>query len=76
MKTFIGVCVGLFVLLSACGGKVLEADCSYMGEGSTFCRVPGDNRSEGGYCCPSNYPYCGTPNTNCPVGKCCNAPPQ
>lgn len=76
MKVLIATCVSLFVLLSACGGREMVADCSYMGQGSTYCRAPDDTRSEGGYCCPSSHPYCGTPNTNCPVGDCCNAPPQ
>lgn len=74
MKAFLLTCMCLVAVASACGGDKLVPDCSYMGEGATFCRSPDDHRDEGGYCCPGNHPYCGTPNTNCPVNSCCSEP--
>lgn len=66
---------GLVVLLCAnCGGRVMQADCSYLGTGSNYCAWEIDNRVAE-LCCPSTHPYCGREGTNCPVGKCCNAQP-
>lgn len=52
----------------ACGGKVAVADC----HGDVLCT----GGPAGDYCCPSSNPYCGEPNTNCPVGDCCTNPPR
>lgn len=74
MKTFLLTGFILFVLLSACGGRMLVPDC----HGDTYCyweEVPAGKQHEA--CCPSaSYPYCGKADTNCPVGDCCNAPPM
>jgi len=66
--TMVAVCVD-------CGGREMEADCSYMGAGSNYCRWQYDDRVAE-LCCPPTYPYCGVEGTNCPKGKCCNERPR
>ena len=63
--------VGL-VVVGACGGKELTADC----HGDTYCHwdeVPAGHLNE--LCCPRTYPYCGEKGTSCPPGFCCNVKP-
>lgn len=66
---------GLLSLMCAnCGGHADVADCRVFGPDSTYCHWPLSGR-DAGICCPGSHPYCGRDGTNCPAGKCCNAPP-
>lgn len=59
----------------ACGGSVINP-IGTCNDGGTYCATLAQEEMRGGICCPIEYPYCGVEDTNCPVGKCCNNPPN
>lgn len=61
----------LFGLFAACGGGKYVPDC----RGGVYCRWDLEEGPKE-LCCPTDYPYCGAPRTDCPPGKCCNAQPR
>jgi len=76
MKTFLLTGALLFVALSAWGGGMMVPDC---GDSGAYCHWDESQLSSGEkseVCCPWDHQYCGKPHTDCPVGKCCNAPPR
>jgi hypothetical protein len=66
---------GLVVMCVHCGGRTTQADCSAQSKGSTYCGWETDDYKWVEVCCPPSHPYCGHRASNCPIGKCCNAPP-
>lgn len=73
MKTFLLTSLFVGLVVSACGGGTLTADC----KSDTYCHwseVPTGKHTE--LCCPADYPYCGAEGTDCPVGDCCGTKPK
>lgn len=73
--TLLLTCITLVVMCANCGGRMTQADCSYMGKGANYCGWETDDYKWQEQCCPPAYPYCGKRGTNCPIGKCCNTQP-
>jgi hypothetical protein len=63
------------LLVLACGGRVEEASCAYLGAGAVACQWDMPNQEPRQVCCPISHPYCGLSGSACGVGDCCATPP-
>jgi hypothetical protein len=66
MKSFLVSAVAIFVLSSACGGRVQTAHCDADPNAPQLCYDSTDSP----FCCPMTY-VCGNGQNNCPDRGCC-----
>jgi hypothetical protein len=69
MKALIVAVTCALVCVSASASSDVAPPATPDCQGDVLCHTTG-----GMYCCNSGM-YCGQPDTTCPVGECCSAPP-